>query len=136
MEKQLGWTTIKQSEKLIKAGLNPNTADMFYLYDWNNHKHNNTPDTLIIYNWEDPYNKSIPCWSLGALINLMPFKPTINGIKVFFQLNQLGCRYVYRDDDTSIKEVVVFTDGTLIDNVVSMVCWLLESNYIKKEEAK
>lgn len=120
--KQLGWTSIEQSKKLIEAGLNLNTADMFYLYDWNNHKHKNMPDTLIICNWEDPYNKSIPCWSLGALIELMPEKT------LYMQMDNYWTVTFDRDEE----HIDQFSDKTLIGALCEAIEWLVENNYIKK----
>ena len=68
----MNYTTIEQSKRLIKLGLNPDTADMFYFLD-------PTPAGCIYHltvpqigfgvkTREPEYNKGdVPCWSLGAL---------------------------------------------------------------------
>lgn len=80
---QIG-TTVEQSEKLIEAGLNPNTADLHY----NNasYKGPNYNDELILSNFpytkaielyrntgftESLFFKCIPSWSIGALWHIL-----------------------------------------------------------------
>lgn len=120
--KQLGWTSIEQSKKLIEAGLDLNTADTFY--------------------WKDP---CVPCWSLGALIGLLP--KTIETKKpknLYFPeiLPSNNCvAYTALNGNKEMVFLKMFatgveSDATLIDNMVSMICWLLENNYIKKGNAK
>ena len=58
-------TTIKQSERLVNLGLNPRTADAWYINGsgnphlgrWNDNQHD----------YDD-----VPAWSLSALLELMP----------------------------------------------------------------
>lgn len=57
-------TSIEQSKKLLELGIDPNTADIFYadgerLAVWNNKEVNLD-------------NEDIPCWSLAALLNILP----------------------------------------------------------------
>lgn len=63
------YTSIKQVRSLVKLGLDPNTADMRYVYD----------SSIVDY---DPIPRmgerqpeeqlAIPCWSLGRLLEIMP----------------------------------------------------------------
>ena len=133
------YTTIEQSEKLVELGLNPETADMYYFCD-------PTPagsvmyPTLIfvekhIHSRLPEYDKGdIPCWSLGALLELMP--------KIQEDENDGGCcpvlckgwnngqwHCLYR---SSIR-ITKWYDN-LIDAAFEMVCWLLKNGYIKKGE--
>lgn len=138
---QLGLTSIEQSKKLVEAGLDLNTADMFYRYDYNTHKHYMVPDTILVYNWNDYYKKSIPCWSLGALIGLLPktietkkpknlYFPEIlpsNNCVAYTALNERKEMVFLKMFATGVE-----SDAALIDNMVAMICWLLENNYIKK----
>lgn len=66
------YTTIEQSKKLVKLGLNPNTANMCYIQHFDEY-HNEV--TFIEENPVLTYTIDVfdlPCWSLGVLINLMP----------------------------------------------------------------
>ena len=67
------YTSIEQSKKLVELGLNPDTADMCYL--------SQTPQGEPIFferpavqggDTEQYYKTSLPCWSVGALLEVMP----------------------------------------------------------------
>lgn len=69
------YTNIKQSKKLIELGLNPETADMVYRMEFNPY------DNVYVLNEEYPellkfsgyfLQEDVPCWSLGALLGMMP----------------------------------------------------------------
>ena len=136
--KQLGYTSIEQSKKLIEAGLDLNTADILYHPLGRHGEFDTFPtigDTLTV--------DDIPCWSLGALIELMPktietkkpknlYFPEIlpsNNCVAYTALNE-NKGYVF----LKLFATGVESDTTLIDNMVSMICWLLDNNYIKKHE--
>ena len=61
------YTTIEQSKKLVELGLNPDTADMHYSKIIKDTNVTYIPELLL-----DDNDCDIPCWSLGALINIMP----------------------------------------------------------------
>ena len=136
------YTTIEQSKKLVGLGLNPETADMHYLKIIRANDVRYIPELLL-----DDNECDIPCWSLGALMDLLP--PSIQtgegmqnqyeidirkywgGEENLYQLaygNNRGISEEWHDMiNTGEKE-------SIIDAVFSMVCWLLENNYIKKGE--
>lgn len=74
------YTTIEQSKRLVELGLNPKSADMFYLdnskarvpilgeykiFSISSIKHINSDELISI-------DMQIPCWSLGALLDVLP----------------------------------------------------------------
>lgn len=138
MDRQtLEWTTLEQSKKLIEAGLDPNTADMFYTsldmhetpWVWNSKPFLHLTD--------------VPCWNLGKLIELMPKTIETKKPKNLYFPEILpasnGVAYTALNESKEMVFLKMFTTGTesnatLMDNMVSMVCWLLENNYIKREE--
>ena len=77
-------TSIEQSKKLIKLGIDVNTADMRYgyiaPYEFSDRKYDGGYD-MIPYHKDffdrcsnfsaDEYDDELPCWSLSALIELM-----------------------------------------------------------------
>ena len=66
MEKK-NYTSLEKSKKLLELGLNPESADMYYPWDADSKSVFNIP---IV---KDDYSMScIPCWSLGALLEVMP----------------------------------------------------------------
>ena len=114
------YPTIEQSRKLLELGLNPESADMCYF-----------EQKAII----TPYNEAkdsllplmsrpvevIPCWSVGALIELMP-----SGVRISKNCDgnyDLG----YENFDT--KEYLY-----MIDACFEMTVWFLENGYLKKGE--
>lgn len=60
------YTTIEQSKKLLELGINPNTADMFYIFDTFIHDIGG----IGIGKPEEP--QDVPCWSFERLIEIMP----------------------------------------------------------------
>ena len=66
-----GYTTIGQSKKLLSLGLDPSTADMHLI----NGKHAGCVPYVEIIKNNNPMLKAVmiqPCWSLTALLKLLP----------------------------------------------------------------
>lgn len=114
----MNYTSKEQSEKLVELGLDQSTADMFYtsLDDYK------TPWVWVSKPGMHP--NDIPCWSIGALIELTPI---ING-ETAVAGKAFPEKYVcsYRSNPN-----IQFGD-TLNDAVYNMIVWLLQNNYIKK----
>ncbi len=114
-------TTIGQSKHLLELGLDPKTADMYYLPQVMNEGETLWP----IDEGYDLDDADQPAWSLTALLEVMPkelevglFKTPISG-EYFFSWwtddHHMGDDY---------KEP--------IDAAFEMVCWLLGQGLIKK----
>ena len=139
-------TTIEQSKKLIKLGIDRNTADMRYgyiaPYDYSDRMFDGGydevpyPKDFLKRNpnfSENEYDGELPAWSLAALLELMP--------KLYEFENDPedgGCQpnlckgwdnnqwhIVYR---SSIYITEWYDDP--IDAAFEMVCWLKENNKI------
>ena len=121
------YTSIEMSKKLLELGLSPDTADMHYLKIIRENDVRYIPELLL-----DDNEYDIPCWSLGALLELMP--------KIQEDEDDGGCypnlckgwdndqwHCVYR----SSIHITKWYDNP-IDAAFEMVCWLLENEYIKK----
>ena len=124
----MNYTSIEQSKKLLSLGLSPKSADMFWMLDSKDYY-----EVVAV-----PYSESvtdnddgIPCWSVGALWQLMPNIRTEHGImrpkSVKENSKQFPFRYYY--------ETLHYTDmcSTPIEAAYNMVVWLLENGYIKTE---
>lgn len=128
MKQQLGWTTLEQSKKLIEAGLDPNTADMYYYKDqlcliYGDSNYNNI---FELFDSDGVSSNLTPCWSLGKLIELMPndtyiYKSTQGKYYIHTTIELFGTKNDYKE---------------IIDAAVEIIIWLLENNYIKKGETK
>jgi len=114
----LGWTTLEQSKALIEAGLNPETADM-------NH-YKKIDGWVTLPKGEINYGgfEMVPCWSTGALIELLP--KYIKSGKEYFDLmivpfyNQV--KYYNEKEKTYLESRM---EITLLDSLVSMIERLL-----------
>lgn len=157
------YTSIEQSKHLLKLGLNPETADMHYgnfcpkgLGYADAFGAGLSPYTEAVKTYEtikkqyhiDDYKgivawEVLPCWSLGALIDLMPKCIETKKPKNLYFLDiypaSNGIAYATNGDDGFVflqRFVGSQYTTTLIEHAVSMVCWLLKKGYIKKGETK
>ena len=135
------YTNKEQSKKLVELGIDVNTADMWY------------PPSLIKYGvvnewWENPtiikdieHSKlkkeyHIPCWSLSALLDLIPpYLGEFNdGIDFGFGKAMNGkwysAHYLQTYPNGDIKSVKTITGDTAVDAAFEMVCWLKENNIL------
>ena len=143
------YTTIEQSKKLLELRLNPETADMAHIV-----KRNDCRESWELAA-EDPGNVytglkysigmclsdyALPCWSLGALLEVMPEQITYSDFKPFLlglfkgnkeEHSKYG-HYWIQYFATDSGGAHVQTNGhSPIEAAYSMVVWLLENEYIK-----
>ena len=128
-ERPLGWTTLEESKQLIEAGLPVETADMSYTWNFDDSRYIIT--TTPAKNWIIPkYAEStkikqvLPCWSLGALVHLLPLN---------IQTSKLYSGYpivAYCIDQSLHSMTFAEKRETLIEACVEMTIWLLKNNRI------
>ena len=133
-ERDYGHTSEAEAERLVKAGLPAETADM--LFDVRESK-------VSVTHWmlrDNEEEEFFPCWSLGRLIKLMP--KTIDGdytLKISF--DEAGYPFVmyvnakhktHKFKNTGCPYHTAPDCIELIDGVVEMVISLLNDGYIKK----
>lgn len=115
------YTSIEQSRNLLKLGLNPETADMWYEYDHTIMDFSPVPKIGTHQCTETPM---IPCWSFGRLIELMP--RYIKWGKKYFELMVIpfysSVRYYNADTKTCLESKM---DTTIMNAAVKMVERLL-----------
>lgn len=129
------YTTVEQSKKLVKLGLNPDTADMHY-FDRLIHNVDDKRISLDSYSiaLEHTYdaNDILPCWSLGALMDLMP--------KIKEHSDDGGCYPVLCKGWNNNLWHCVYRSSIHITKwhynslnaAFEMICWLLKNGYIEK----
>jgi len=108
-------TSLEQSKKLVKLGIDRNTADMC----WQN---NEFP---IGFNDDN----AVPAWSLSSLLGLMPDVINLNGINYRqqeFKTKNSYC-YCYADERFPIS---FYGYEQPVDAAFEMVCWLKENGKI------
>lgn len=146
------YTSIEQSKKLLELGLSPKSADMCYkTVDVDNAE---SDEDCVFDLVCKPYTeylkyviplglnyKAIPCWSLGALLEVMPAVMMVDD-DFFYQIQDRGIggsySYIYKNPLKKPWENGCWLHGTVDDSpteaVYNMVVWLLENGYIKKEK--
>jgi len=127
------YTSIEQSKKLLKLGLSAVSADLA----WRNERLGDrikcfTPsfDTTCA-NWD----KDLPCWSLGALLEILPKNIRIVSTYYYYELYASTKGYAIDFIDTDkLRKLHTVEEESLIEAVYNMIVWLFENGYIKKGE--
>lgn len=168
------FTTLAQSDMLVKSGLDPDTADGHYWQGPSTPGSNYMSDAISFYL---SYAKAIetdklmphegelvptfykPMWSVSKLIELMPKRINHDGSFFDLKIEWVDPKITGREDAV-LKPVLMYskfsgtclciqdpvrrlekgqgerykTDGcdTLIECVITMICWLLEAGYMEK----
>ena len=102
------YTDIEQSRKLSKI-LSIESADMHYSLDIDIMEHENIPTITEENNHFELFPSDIPCWSLAALIGVLPYMCNVYRTKS-------GVSMIYY----SKEEIIVLTDN-YIDACVEMI---------------
>ena len=120
-----------QSERLLALGLKKETADMcwtkmaairgtFYVPEL-------APINMV--SW-----RHTPAWSLHRLIEMMPTTIKSRYGYVNLAVNAELVQYQYYDEDYMHNECCQhFNDGTLYDNIIDCIEWLIKEGYFNKE---
>ncbi len=118
-------TSLEQSKKLIELGIDINTADMYWDYDYDIQKYENCP-ILMDEQFDDVCT---PAWSLSALSNfILPSIMDDNGNVYKFYLSKDGLnRWIayYKSDNVSIH--ICEESYELLDVIFEMVCYIFKN---------
>ena len=144
----MNYTSIEQSKKLLELGLSVKTADMVYLkYADSDNPAPRFDGCAPIILMDIPIDEidceTLPCWSLGALLEIMPKSMEVycpnNGVpdeiahlSLYYDTmsESFVCEYTFRV--YYLEEFKTINADTLFEVASSMVVWLLENGYIKK----
>ena len=150
MEQKIA-TSIEQSKKLLELGLSPNTADLLYDIYINSITNEQEGMSLdFVSNWQSAWgnnkdksdlfdDRTIPCWSLSALLDLMPKDRFIDIELSYGGFSVDPLEYVekwfisFENEKDYELDIKTFSSEHPIDAVFEMVCWLLENGFIKKD---
>ena len=123
-------TDIKQSQKLIKLGLDPKTADMFWR-DWRRETELITIPCVGCGNEKE----DLPAWSLSALLDLLPESVSPDNDSYQIYLMQVynhdslhGVDYVGELEGDSLEG---FCEDSFVDAAYKMIRWLIKHAYIE-----
>ena len=125
----MNYTSIKQSKKLLELGLKSDSADMWYHGHGSHLESDRTyDDEPAAYHSRFP-NFDFPCWSAGALANLLPSCETIHDSR-------------QAPFDKTFAVIVSFTNGSwfktayyesLLDAVYECICKMIQDGWLKKK---
>jgi hypothetical protein len=130
-------TTIEQSKRLLKLGLDADTSDMLIIPLPNGKE-------LIVQKFADEsgnlYYKikgeqweSSPAWSLHRLIAMLPDFFSNLGRQFNLKMDKCFLRYCTARND----EYIYFQQkDTLYDNIIDCIEWLIKENHINKNYLK
>ena len=127
------YTDLEQSKKLIELGIDVKTADMRFCFS-------HTLGGRITGHYpmigREPSMGTTPCWSLAALLELIPpylgeFKDGIDfGLSKSMNGKWYSAHYIQLNDDGISTFNKTVTGDTAIDAVFEMVVWLKENGKI------
>lgn len=132
----VNYTSIEQSKKLLELGLSPESADMIHICSIIRGKENGfldvVPKESILYAMHttiEEKEKSIPCWSLGALLELIPIitKKLSHPPSLTKALDGSG----YFIEYPCYPNLPIYVDKNPIKVAYKAIVWLLENGYIK-----
>lgn len=171
MEKNrpLGWTTIEEAKMLVDAGLDPNTADMYYYarrrFDGNEYV--NTGEWNLCHRcdkekgyggdddfsgeerfqyllktfgaskYDDDDDCFVPCWSPGALFELIPKTVKLNDVNFHFYMSYDNTKKWSAVYESAFFRRQLFCSAfpNEMELLVNVIRWLLgNNNHIKKSE--
>jgi len=141
------YTTLEQSKKLVELGLNPDTADMKWYYWKDEIDAPKVPtlgfDKAVLESYKNTQAVYLPCWSLGALMDLLP--PSVQTGEGMQNQYEIDIRK-YWGEEENLYQIAYGNDRglseewhdmintreseNLIDVALDMVCWLLENGYL------
>ena len=118
------YTSLEQSKRLIAAGLDPNTADMHH---WE------SEGKIYTYDGKCSDPNGIPCWSVGALIDVLPTAVS-NEFGDIFELvikkyDESDYSVRYKDRYTAAPVFAVDSEH-LVDCLVETLLCLPDEGYI------
>lgn len=121
-------TTIEQSNKLLKLGLDPETSDMYWQYN----DKDGTSEQHVGFMWSDIF---IPAWSLSALMETWPKNDYWDLDVTYFCSDVKGHEIEkwaanFYDVEFSDMENHEEYGDTPTEAAYKLTCWLLEHNLI------
>ena len=127
-------TTREQSERLLALGLKTETADMVWTHAYYG--------TWVVTASENPLyeeSESVPAWSLGRLIEMIPSPihpkeelPSFSGC-AYLNLAQIAVWYDYTDYDMDDRTLISWSGNGFFSAVVNCIEWLIKEGYFNKQ---
>lgn len=119
----MNYTTPEQSKKLLELGLNPESADLYYLVitddEYSDYPKASDKETIL---------RELPCWSLGALIDLMPYEIKEDGDTYRLLITHKLAQYPRLT--TLWPSLYNSHADSTFEAAYNMMVWLLENKYL------
>lgn len=117
-------TTVSQSRRLLRLGLNPDTADMHF------YKPAGTTNNVLKVDFVPSTQLGIyPSWSLSRLLSLLPGELRIRDIEVSPHID-LNDDVIYYSNDIDHVRIKAAYGDNIIKAAVDMLEWLIFNNYL------
>lgn len=138
-QRQLGWTTLKEAKLLVDAGLDPNTADMSYNFVVCRVINRSPSEDWLLQPFppdENQPNKQLPCWSIGALVGLIPRSIKVNDVSFHFYMSYDNTNKWSAVFESAFFKIRLFCKvfPNQIELLINVILWLLNNNHIKKQQ--
>lgn len=129
-------TTKKQSDRLLKAGLGKDTADMGLVDISGYWTAYDMPYKNMLSITPNYSMRLAPAWSLTALIDLMPAEIGVYSLEITkfidFRGNKRTYSFAYEEKSTlSVLQGSDFSSTQPFTAAVNMVLWLIKKGYIE-----
>lgn len=135
----MNYTNVEQSKKLVELGIDRYTCDLVYKKEKYRNDYNiilpMTSDGLLHnLNYFGERPDDIPCWSTGALIDLLPKtiidKDDDHEYNLFIDMVSEMPYYIFCNDCFLSDFPNDFLGGDLISNLIKCIEWLKENKYL------
>lgn len=123
-ERPIGWTTIDEAKRLVAAQVDLNSADMSYVggpFTWTM---STVPSVAVknnLFSFRQGYEW--PCWSLGALLQLLPKQIVLYGVTFYMVLvanEKHRCSICYANPDV-VEPFFSFEKETIVEACIEMI---------------
>lgn len=127
-ERPIGWTTIDEAKRLVAAQVDLNSADMSYVEGPLRRALSASPSLAVknnLFSFREGYEQ--PCWSLGALLNLLPKQIGMYGEKYYLIVSEgakLPWSICYADVYNEDHPFLAFQKETIVEACVEMIAAL------------
>lgn len=126
IERPIGWTTIDEAKRLMAANVDLKSADMSYV-EWPSGWTLSTSPSLAVqkklFSFRQGYE--LPCWSLGALLDLLPKEILPKDGSKSYLIATEGIEHpwtlVYADCDNNDVPGFAFQKDTLVEACIEMI---------------
>lgn len=135
------YTTLEESKHLVELGVSTDTADMCYAL---NDDVLAIPYNIVSKDKDFPVDGVIPCWSLSALLELMPKSINKYDGRVYrnysinlFRSYYYCCGYSFGpslNEENQDNLCIYGSEDCWLDGVYHTILWLFDEGYLKKEE--